>query len=180
MKIIKVAILSSCLLAAHSYATAVTPVQTLNCSQLPTGEYDISSFGSYAERQANPSVKDITQFYVTQVNNNSVKGYVVLPNKAKATFTASCEAKYYENQDTQNIYPEIYLVFNSDQAGNPTKLDNCSGIFNFSIPSQSVGSAMYIGAPSLITGDSTVSPCINQAYGTITPPSSAVKDYTNN
>lgn len=182
MKIIKNIALATCLISVHAYAMGDIPMKQYDCSSLPVGQYDVSSFGTQAEREVDPRVKDISQFYITQIDKASgfVNGYVILPNNNKATFTAKCEPKYYQDPNTQAIYPEIYLIFKSDQSGNPTQLDNCSGIFNFAQPSQSVGSAMYIGAPSLITGDGAVSVCVNNAYGTITPPSPAVKDYNNN
>lgn len=133
--------------------------QNLTCAQLPIGPYHIGSFATYKERQQNPNQKDIANFTITSASSSLVKGIVVLQHLNQTLpFNASCEQKRY------NGFPELKLNITA-----PFKsgLNNCSGIYNSQ--TSIFDAVMYLGGPSLTTGDQDYQACQGKRYGVVFP-----------
>ena len=159
MKYVLTFILS--IIAISGYA--ITPT-TFGCDNFPITRFSVDSFGTYQQRQKNPNVKDITSLVFTQKTHTSaghyVLGYAVMPNGSAQHFTATCVVRSY------NGIHELYLTFSGNE------MDQCSGIFNFALTSPQgvgLGSAIYLGGPSLLTGDDKYQSCANKAYGSAEP-----------
>ena len=137
----------------------ISHLKSLNCSQLPIGSYEIEAFATYDERQKNPTQKDIANFKITSWSSGFFKGsFLNLQNNISYDFNASCYPTSYQG------IPELKLHF---FANNLSGLNLCSGIYNF--PDGIFGSAMYVGAPSLTTGDANYTACEGGCYGTLIP-----------
>lgn len=133
--------------------------QEYGCSDLKPGPFGISSFATYAQRLQNSSQADISSFSILSSKDNLIKGEVITTIDNKTfPFSASCEALIY------NGFHELRLRFNADPK---SKVNNCSGIFNFYDPSRPFAPVMYLGAGSLITSDYNYTLCQGGCYGEI-------------
>lgn len=141
------------------FAYAAESNNPLHCADLPIGTYSVDSFATYEERQVNPNQNDISNFTITQTQP-TIAG-TVQSNGYIYSFTARCTERIY------NGIQELYLVFSAEDS---SLIDECSGLFNLASAAESIGSAMYVGGPSLTTGDNNFQACNGNHYGTILPP----------
>lgn len=136
--------------------TKMAPVQC----PLPLGNWSIEAFATYEERRLNATQKDILYFSVLGQKNNTLYGLVAVAKSAlEYLWNATCISSSYKG------FSELILKIS---APNESGLNQCSGIFNFK--QGLYASAMYLGASSLITGDSNYTACFGGRYGTVIPP----------
>lgn len=132
------------------------------CLDLPLGSYSIDSFATYSERKLNPTQKDLLFFNITKVALDYIEGFVLPVDETKNySFIATCKQAFYDN------FHELILDFEADSM---SKVNKCSGVFNFKSKETFFPSALYLGCRSLITGDPYYHLCEQLRYGTFIPP----------
>ncbi|MCH9632245.1 MAG: hypothetical protein S4CHLAM6_05760 [Chlamydiae bacterium] len=131
--------------------------QGSKCFDLPLKSYQIDSFATYLERQKDPNQKDISNFTITSATADLVTGFVT-PSKMNKTypFNASCKAITYKG------FPEVKIIIN---APSESRINNCSGIYNFKSPGSPAVASFFVGASSLASGDPRFNPCEGGCYG---------------
>ena len=155
-------IIISCRTSYGAETVNLTP-HALNCSDLPLGNYTIGTFASKQEYQTNPEQTDLSELSISTIDGKTVNGFVT--NKAGTfSFRATCHITSYEG------IPELRLNF---EALPGSMLNGCSGIYNASNSNKGLNSALYLGGPSLVTGDNRFNLCEKKRYGLITPPQPA-------
>jgi hypothetical protein len=130
-----------------------------NCSNIPLGPYHVLAFATYPERQRNPNQNDISNFTFVSATFNNIIGFVRIPdNGKKVDFVASCTRRVF------NDFQELYLRFTAPVS---SRVNNCSGVYNFFNETKPFAPVLYLGGPSLITGDPEYNPCEGGRYGAV-------------